>query len=159
MVFYCYVAWFSGHTFNSVCYFKFFCNMFCFQINTVVNVVIRLFTWFCDVICQEFFVMWFFHFVNVSCFICKNKHFFGWVDWSYVISKSFLKVIIYSSKLHFWDHLWRPSSNSIKSLCWGGHLRVLKPYLKVLSDSISKNRAFHRICMISSSTLLIRIFK
>ena len=133
--------------------------MFCFQINTVVNVVIRLFIWFCDVICQEFFVMWFFHFVNVPCFICENKYFFGRLDWSYVILKSVLKIIFYSSKLHVWDHFWWSPSNSIKSLCWGEHLRVLKPYLKVLSDSFSKNTAFHRFRLISSSTLSIRIFK
>ena len=54
--------------------FQVFCNMFCFQINTVVNGVIRLFICFCDVIS---FLMWFFHVVNVPCFICENKYFFG----------------------------------------------------------------------------------
>ena len=109
MVFYCYVGWFSGHTFNSVWYFNFFCNIFCFQINAVVNVVIRLFLRFCDVICQEFFLMCFSHFVNVPCFICENEYFLDdWIDLMSFLSL-FWKLFFTCLNCMFESIFWRSS--------------------------------------------------
>ena len=54
MIFQRYISWFSGHTFNSVCYYKFFWDILCFQINTAINVVARLLICFGDVTCQVF---------------------------------------------------------------------------------------------------------
>ena len=72
--------------------------------------------------------------------------------------KSFFTLVNSTFEIIFWRSSW----NSIKSLCWGGHLGVSKPYLKVLPDSFSKNKVFHlfhRIRLTSSSKISIRIFK
>ena len=127
MVFQHYIGCFFGHTFNSVCYFKFLSDMCCFQIDTVTNVVVRLFICFCNVIWQKFFILSFFHFINVSCFIHKTNTFFD--DWIDVISflSLFWKSLFTLLNCTFEIFFWRSSSNSIKSLCWSRHLHVSKP--------------------------------
>ena len=113
---------------------------------------------FCDAICQKFFVMWFFHFTNVSCLICKNKYFVWQLDWSYIILKLVLEIKVYSSKLYVGNPFLENIFIFHYNLCWGGNLHALKPWLKVLSASFSKNSDFCHICLISSSSLSIKIF-